>query len=158
MAVQLSGEGLYFLASPGKTCCHRGARGTKIDEQQTRRRPSSGAGPDMTDGANRNASTFTSGTCRGAVLDWWKISVEASIVLPLRLLRLAALGDGAREEARLMVTEKVEAHVLLARQVATGDIGKTAGEVSHGVARHYLGYVRANRKRLVAGLRASRKG
>lgn len=90
-------------------------------------------------------------------MDWWKIGAEAAIVLPLRLWRLAALGDGAREEARLMVAEKVEAHVLLARQVASGEMGKTAGELSHGVARHYLGYVRANRKRLVAGLRAARK-
>ncbi len=107
----------------------------------------------MTKKSGEEQSPFAGdGTLRGAMIDWCVLGLEASLVLPLRLWRLSWPGAAAHEEARLMVTEKVEAHAQLARHVASGAMGKTPGEVSHGVARHYLGYVRANRRRLLGAV------
>jgi len=97
------------------------------------------------------------GTLRGALIDCWVLGAESAIVLQLRLLRLAGLDAAAKREARLMVREKFDAHVDLARKVAGGRMGKTHGQVSHAFAMHYLGYVRSNRKRLLRDIRAANR-
>ena len=87
----------------------------------------------------------------GVAADWWLLGAEASVVVPLRLTRLALGGAGAEAEARLMVSEKVAANGALLRALARGKLGKSAPDVASGVVRHYLARVRANRKRLGAG-------
>jgi hypothetical protein len=87
----------------------------------------------------------------GVAADSWLLGVEASLVVPLRLARLAQGGAGAKAEASLMLTEKVEAHGALLRDLAAGRLGKSAPDLASGVTRHYLVRVRANRKRLMGG-------
>lgn len=71
--------------------------------------------------------------------------------MPLRLARLAGGGEAAAREAKLMVAEKVDAHRGLVAAWQSGDLGHGAAELADGAVQHYLGYVRANRKRLLRG-------
>jgi len=80
-----------------------------------------------------------------------ELGLEAAMVVPLRLARLARGGAPARVEARLMVSEKVDAHTALLRALATGRCGWTPRRVAGATVRHYLAYVRANRVRLAGG-------
>ena len=87
----------------------------------------------------------------GVAKDCWLLGAEASLVVPLRLARLACGGAAAKAEARLMVSEKVDAHGALLRDIRQGQLGRGAAELSAGVVTHYLVRVRANRKRLMGG-------
>ena len=87
----------------------------------------------------------------GVAADCWLLGVEASLVVPLRLARLARGGAAAKAEARLMVSEKIEAHGALLRDLGQEKLGKGLGEIPGGAVRHYLVRVRANRKRLMGG-------
>ena len=87
----------------------------------------------------------------GAAADCWLLGAEASLVVPLRLARMTRGGTAARAEARLMVSEKFEAHGALLHDLAAGRLGKGAAGITAGVVRHYLVAVRANRKRLMGG-------
>ena len=87
----------------------------------------------------------------GVAADAWLLGAEASLVVPLRLVRLARGGAGARAEASLMVSEKIEAHGALLRDLAAGRLGKCAPDLASGFTRHYLVRVRANRRRLMGG-------
>jgi len=92
--------------------------------------------------------------------DGWALTMDAAAVVPLRLMRLALGGERACAEARLMVTEKVEAHSALVRAVASGEHGWTPRSLTGGVLSHYRPYVRANRRRLareMLGRRRARK-
>ncbi|MEO6716723.1 MAG: hypothetical protein ABIM50_05680 [Novosphingobium sp.] len=91
------------------------------------------------------------GNLLGAVADCWLLGGEASLVVPLRLARLARGGVAAKAEARLMVSEKIEAHGALLRDFSAGRLGKGASGITAGAVRHYLVLVRANRKRLMGG-------
>lgn len=84
--------------------------------------------------------------------DCWLLGAESAMVVPLRLTRLATGGKGACAEARLMVSEKIEAHGKLAKALAGGELGSGAKAITGGVVSHYLGYVRGNRERLVEDL------
>ena len=79
----------------------------------------------------------------------WLLGAEASLVVPLRLARLARGGSAGKAEARLMVSEKVEAHGALLRDLGQGRLGLDPLSVSAGAVKHYLVRVRANRKRLM---------
>lgn len=81
--------------------------------------------------------------------DFWMLGAEASMVIPLRLARLARGDRVACAEAKRMVTEKIEAHGKLVAAIADGKLGTEPQDVLAGSVRHYLGYVRANRKRLM---------
>ena len=81
----------------------------------------------------------------------WALGAEAAFVVPLRLARLVRGGKGAAEEARLMVEEKLEAHGALWDAWQSGELGRGVLAQSEGTVKHYLGYVRANRKRLICG-------
>jgi hypothetical protein len=48
-----------------------------------------------------------------------------------------------------MVSEKVEAHGALLRDLGQGRLGRNPVAISAGAVRHYLVRVRANRKRLM---------
>ena len=86
-----------------------------------------------------------------AALDCWLIAAEASVVVPLRVARIARGGAEGRDEVHRMVSEKVAAHVNLAGALATGSFGSKTGEIASGVAGFYLYHVRANRRRLTNG-------
>ena len=81
----------------------------------------------------------------------WALGAEAALVVPLRLARLAGGGEAAAREARLMVAEKADAPAALLAAWQRGDLGQGALAQSGGAVKHYLGYVRANRKRLMRG-------
>ncbi len=97
----------------------------------------------------RKDSKRESGGWLGVAADCWLLGAEASLVVPLRLARLARGGPAARAEVQLMVSEKVEAHGALLRDLAAGRMGRGAAEVTGGVVTHYLKRVRANRRRLM---------
>lgn len=80
--------------------------------------------------------------------DMCALGSEASLVVPLRLLRVMSGGTAAREELHLMISEKVDAHGEWARAVMSGSMGKSPRALASGTVRFYLPFVRANRKRL----------
>lgn len=103
----------------------------------------SSAGPSLSAATCAGWVEFLSASCQ--------LGFEASLVIPLRLARLAAGGEPAAREARLMIDEKVEAHGTVFGAIRAGTYGSGAGEIANGAARHYLDCVRANRKRLMRG-------
>ncbi len=81
----------------------------------------------------------------------WALGAEAALVVPLRLARLARGGERGAREARLMVEEKAEAHAALLKAWQEDELGQGALEMSGSAVKHYLRYVRANRRRLMGG-------
>lgn len=81
----------------------------------------------------------------------WLLGAEATMVVPLRLARLARGGKPAAREAARMVSEKAEALATLHTVWQRGDLGQGPVELAEGTVKHYLSYVRANRKRLMQG-------
>jgi hypothetical protein len=79
---------------------------------------------------------------------WWKLSTdlalagfEAQRVIALRLMKLAAGGPAADQEARRMVTEKIAASAEAAATLATGGSPQA-------VLHRYRTIMRANQRRL----------
>jgi hypothetical protein len=84
-------------------------------------------------------------------LDAWSLGLEASTVIGLRTMKLAAGGAAAEAEAMLMVSEKIEASLALQHQAMTGGLGLTAPEAVAHTLTHFRRKVRANRRRLSKG-------
>jgi hypothetical protein len=78
----------------------------------------------------------------------WALGVEASAVIGLRAVKLAAGGAAAEREARLMTTEKLDAALELQQAAMRGALGSTAPAAAKAVLRRYRRKVRANRRRL----------
>ena len=77
--------------------------------------------------------------------------MEASTVIGLRTLKLAAGGEAASAEAERMVSEKLDSALALQTLAMTGGLGfSPAGAASKTLA-HYRRKVRANRRRLSKG-------
>ena len=81
-------------------------------------------------------------------LDAWFLSLEASNVIALRLVRLALGGAQAKTESRKMADEKLAALLELQWKLATGRVGLTAVEITRSSLQHYRTAVRRNRTRL----------
>lgn len=81
-------------------------------------------------------------------LDSWALGLEASTVIGLRMMKLAAGGAAAQAEAQLMVSEKVAASLVLPTMAASGKLGATAPAIASGSLAHLRRKVRANRRRL----------
>jgi len=79
---------------------------------------------------------------------WMMLGIEANRVIGLRLMKLMLGGRSARREARLMVTEKVDA-------AFKANARMMAGASSDEIIRMYRRRVAANAKRL-AKLNSSR--
>ncbi|MGB5078831.1 MAG: hypothetical protein WBO17_15230 [Sphingorhabdus sp.] len=79
-----------------------------------------------------------------------QIFFDAMTVVTLRTLKIAYGGDAGRQEATLMMTEKIESAFDLTTQVASGKLGMTGEEISKNVLKHYGKKIRANKKRLLA--------
>jgi hypothetical protein len=84
-------------------------------------------------------------------LDSWLLGAEAWTVMALRTARLMQGGSEGCVEAKLMVNEKVDSCLELGAHAAAGRLGNTPKAVTGSVVSHYLGAVRANRKRLLGG-------
>ncbi|HMO30932.1 hypothetical protein [Enterovirga sp.] len=80
----------------------------------------------------------------GMWLDMAGMAFEASQVIPLRLMRIAAGGAAGHAESRRMVQEKLDA-------AARAGITLAAGGSPQKVVRQVRSKVRANRKRLARG-------
>jgi hypothetical protein len=84
----------------------------------------------------------------GIGLDAWRLGLEASQVIGLRTMKIAAGGRGGRAESERMVAEKVDAAVALQRLALTGGLGPTPASAASKTLAHYRRKVRANRRRL----------
>jgi hypothetical protein len=81
----------------------------------------------------------------------WSLGIEASSVIALRTLKIAAGGMAAEVEARRMFSEKFEAGFALQALAVTGGLGLTADGAATKMMAHYRRKVRANRRRLSKG-------
>jgi hypothetical protein len=81
-------------------------------------------------------------------LDAWSLGLEASSVIGLRAMKIAAGGPEADAEARRMISEKLDAALTLQTRALTGDLGFTPAEATAKSLTHYRRKVRANRRRL----------
>lgn len=68
--------------------------------------------------------------------------------MALRMTRIAAGGPAGAAEARLMVSEKLQAAMELQTRLMTGGLGHTPLLGTQGILKHYRGKVAANSKRL----------
>jgi hypothetical protein len=80
--------------------------------------------------------------------DAWALGLEASSVIGLRTLKIAAGGAAGEAEARRMVSEKVDAAVDLQLKALSGGLGVTGAGAAAKTLTHYRRKVRANRRRL----------
>lgn len=83
--------------------------------------------------------------------DSWALGLEASSVIGLRMMKLAAGGAAAQAEAQLMVGEKVAAGLTLPMLAMTGRLGASPPAIASGSLAHLRKKVRANRRRLAKG-------
>lgn len=87
----------------------------------------------------------------GMAWNAWAIGLEASTVIGLRTLKIAAGGPAAQAEIDLMVNEKVTAALSLPMLAMTGQLGATGPAVAARSLIHLRKTVRANRRRLSKG-------
>jgi hypothetical protein len=80
--------------------------------------------------------------------DVWFLGFEASSVIGLRALKIAAGGVAAEAEARLMLSEKIEAAWAIQGKALNGGLGLTAHSATVRTLAHYSRKVRANQRRL----------
>lgn len=78
----------------------------------------------------------------------WSLGYEASTVIALRTLKIAAGGPEASAESRRMIDEKLQAGAALQALAMTGALGVTAPAAASKTLSHYRRKVRANRRRL----------
>lgn len=87
----------------------------------------------------------------GMAWNAWAMGLEASTVIGLRTLKIAAGGPAAQAEIDLMVSEKVVAALSLPMLAMTGQLGATGPAVAARSLTHLRKTVRANRRRLSKG-------
>jgi hypothetical protein len=78
----------------------------------------------------------------------WSLGLEASSVIGLRALKIAAGGASAAAETRLMFVEKIEAGWAIQGKALTGALGLTAHGATARTLAHYRRKVRSNQRRL----------
>lgn len=77
--------------------------------------------------------------------------MEASAVIGLRTMKIAAGGAEAQVEASRMVTEKIESLWSLQASAMTGALGSSPHQATRKTIAHYRRKVRANKRRLSGG-------
>jgi hypothetical protein len=82
--------------------------------------------------------------------DAWSLGLEASSVILLRALKIAAGGAEAEAESRLMFSEKIDAGWTIQRKAMTRGLGLTAHGATAMVLAHYRRRIRSNQRRLEA--------
>lgn len=83
-------------------------------------------------------------------MDAWSLGIEASTVIGLRTLKIAAGGAAGEAEFRLMFAEKFDAGLALQAKAMKGALGPSPERVAVASLAHVRRKVRANRKRLSA--------
>lgn len=83
-------------------------------------------------------------------MDAWSLGIEASTVIGLRTLKIAAGGAQGADEFRRMIAEKMNAGLVLQAQAVKGAMGPTPERAVTASLTHLRRKVRANRKRLGA--------
>jgi hypothetical protein len=81
-------------------------------------------------------------------LDAWSLGMEASTVIALRTMKIAAGGAAGEAEAQRMITEKIDAAFDLQARALTGRLGGSVEEATAKTVSHYRRAIRANRRRL----------
>jgi hypothetical protein len=81
----------------------------------------------------------------------WSLGLEASSVIAMRSLKIAAGGPQGEAEAQRMVAEKIDASLALQAMAMTGALGASPAAMSAKTLAHYRKKVRANRRRLAKG-------
>jgi hypothetical protein len=84
----------------------------------------------------------------GFGMNAWSLGIDASSVIALRTLKIAAGGAAAEVEACRMVSEKIETVLALQALALTGGLGLTASSVATKMLTHYRRKVHVNRRRL----------
>ena len=84
-------------------------------------------------------------------LSAWTLGLEASTVMALRTMKLAAGGAAGAAEAQRMVNEKIQAAMALQTKAMTGRLGATPHGTASKTLAHYRRKVSANRRRLTKG-------
>ena len=80
--------------------------------------------------------------------DGWMLGLEASSVMALRALTIAACGAHASSEIHRMVDEKWKALFALQCSMLTGALGLSMPNIAAKSVAHYRKAVRQNRRRL----------
>jgi hypothetical protein len=81
-------------------------------------------------------------------MDTWSLGFEASSVIGLRVMKMAAGGAAAQAELGRMLAEKVDAGIALQTLALTGGLGVTPHGAAARTVAHYRRKVRANARRL----------
>ena len=81
----------------------------------------------------------------------FRLGLEASSVINLRLLKIAAGGPAGRAETGRMVREKIEAGLVLQTRALTGQLGVSPAAASARTVAFFRRKVRANQRRLSRG-------
>lgn len=81
----------------------------------------------------------------------WLLGLEASSVIGLRTLKIAAGGAAAEAEIARMIGEKVQSGFTLQALALAGGLGATMPSAAARTLTHYRRKVRANRRRLTKG-------
>lgn len=84
-------------------------------------------------------------------LDAWSLSMEATSVIGLRVMKMAAGGAAGASEAQLMFSEKLEAGMALHTMALTGQLGLHPSVAASRTISHLHGKVSANHRRLTRG-------
>jgi hypothetical protein len=80
----------------------------------------------------------------------WSLGLEASSVIVLRVLKIAAGGAEAEAETRLMFSEKIDAGWTIQGEAMSRGLGLTANGATAMVLAHYRHRVYSNQRRLEA--------
>ncbi|MBX7248091.1 MAG: hypothetical protein K1X35_03470 [Caulobacteraceae bacterium] len=83
--------------------------------------------------------------------DTLQLGMEASMVIGLRTLRIAAGGPAGEAEVRRMIGEKIGAGLELQALALRGAVGPAPDRMAAASLAHVRRKVRANHRRLVAG-------
>ncbi|HUO21526.1 MAG TPA: hypothetical protein VMU59_03330 [Caulobacteraceae bacterium] len=87
----------------------------------------------------------------GIGLNAWSLAFEASTVIGLRTMKIAAGGPAAGAEVSAMINEKLAAGLELQMLAITGGLGASPPTAAARTLVHYRRKVRANRRRLAKG-------
>ena len=83
-----------------------------------------------------------------AGLEAWELGIEASAVIGMRAVKVAAGGPDVAREMQLMIAEKVNSAFELQTAFLTGGMGINPATATRRMVRHYRTKVSANRVRL----------
>lgn len=81
-------------------------------------------------------------------LDAWTLGIEASTVIGLRTMKIAAGGAAGEAEFRRMISEKVDAGLSLQAMGMKGALGPSPERAAAASMAHLRRKVRANHRRL----------